>query len=1252
VTQVVAEVLRRGTPKARVTQVVLEVLREPAGFSEAKRKRLFLDPPAFLSTTLTDFPVRIRLGTEYTDVFSEIDDADYQKIKITTDLEGANELYVEVEKWDATNQEAILWVKRTLVPATRQFLYLWWGGPANTSYVGQPGSTPAQSVWNSNYKVVYHMFKRTTNIYDTDAIADSTVNANHATGANLDAGDYIDGVNGKALALNGTDEYFDSKANGLDPTAAFTAEFHALFNAYHLDGKRRKLLGIQAGTGTARDLFYFMSHGGPLIPFSYIGGALRHPGRYFLKGAFQYHHVVMTYTGNPSGTLEFTIDGVKSTRSMTGITANTATGVLNFMSGYSSHSNPWEGRVDEVRVSQAKRSDDWIKATWKSFTEDWVVLDTEFLTSTTYGPEPTTTTAPPEEPEMEWGSAEEVWTVDDAIGGDWTDGSVGADRNYRMILAAADLLAPLTVSPFQVRVTFRAHSAQNSVITGASIGRRDGSTDDYVAGNFTRLQFGGSNSTTITAGGTVTSDWADLAYDELYDHLVHLFVDAAPSAYFPFMAGGSGYRENSSDNDTMVEDISGYDSVTDHYYVERVEIRGSVEATTTTAPPPVEYPLEMTLTNPGAESGSTTGWTAESGSMTVVTASPAPFDGTYCFNGGAGGPFQSYQEVDLAANGADLSDVDDGLLAFRVEWWQHCRDVLSAGDLGWVALRFKDASRVVLDEQYGQKWYPYNDGDTYWHPRHFWWEIPAGTRYVDVILAGDGAGTGAEAYINFDSIQAWVVERDGTKYLDTFASYTTGQVPPTAQWAELNSLNPTVWTNTTDWTVEAIASNSYGNKGLDESDVNVEYYYVPAGLEVEDCEALMKYNRDSASEEDPRLAFGIVPYHLTGKSYVAGFGDDAVGAGYISLAVVHPDASGTWEHTSLMPALYPPDGLGEFWLRLRRIEKTLFLKIWRADGSAEPTAWTYRLSDADSGYYQTPVGFPGGVGLLKYAASGPVDVFSLCVGVGSADLPETPAAPPTRVSQYQVQTLRTAGDDTTPVRVSQYQVQVLRQQALLFYTTFREPDYTVGSPPPDWTERWDTAVMAWTVEAGVGTSIRRRILQGVYSGPADLNAMSWNDAGSIADIEILARIKVAAGATYSGVVARGAGSDGSESGYMFCMDESGNQIGLFKEVSGTLTQIGSYVSKTIDADTWYFLRFRLSGTSLRARFWLADGNTSEPGTWDFDTTDSSVTAAGWAGVVANNADMDVDYFAVGTNGNTPPVPDIGMQRGVVMIVVT
>lgn len=89
--------------------------------------------------------------------------------------------------------------------------------------------------------------------------------------------------------------------------------------------------------------------------------------------------------------------------------------------------------------------------------------------------------------------------------------------------------------------------------------------------------------------------------------------------------------------------------------------------------------------------------------------------------------------------------------------------------------------------------------------------------------------------------------------------------------------------------------------------------------------------------------------------------------------------------------------------------------------------------------------------------------------------------------------------------------------------------------------------------------------------------------------------------------------------------------------SGGGVAIGD-VNKSWDTTNFWWLRFRVIGTSLKSKMWQY--GTAEPTTWENDYTNSNVTAAGYIGlgVFYLDANYACLWFAVATGGNTAPAP--------------
>jgi hypothetical protein len=200
--------------------------------------------------------------------------------------------------------------------------------------------------------------------------------------------------------------------------------------------------------------------------------------------------------------------------------------------------------------------------------------------------------------------------------------------------------------------------------------------------------------------------------------------------------------------------------------------------------------------------------------------------------------------------------------------------------------------------------------------------------------------------------------------------------------------------------------------------------------------------------------------------------------------------------------------------------------------------------------------------------------------------------------------------------------------------------YTADVQPSDWTARWVTANNTWAVRSKASTE-GGKVLEN--TGTVDgRHLLSWDaidgDANR-ANVEVLGRMRSSSTLlSQLRLIVRGSGSAASETGYMLDLPSaSATDLRIIKASAGTLTSLGTAYAYTFAANTWYFVRFRANGTSLKARVW-ADGEV-EPSVWHIDITDSSISAAGWTGVgnLESTGTRDFDWISVGTNGDTAPL---------------
>ena len=218
-----------------------------------------------------------------------------------------------------------------------------------------------------------------------------------------------------------------------------------------------------------------------------------------------------------------------------------------------------------------------------------------------------------------------------------------------------------------------------------------------------------------------------------------------------------------------------------------------------------------------------------------------------------------------------------------------------------------------------------------------------------------------------------------------------------------------------------------------------------------------------------------------------------------------------------------------------------------------------------------------------------------------------------------------------------------------YYTDFSE--YTANALPSDWT-RQHSAGYGYYVKTKSGTT-GGKALEGTWGvGLEDFMACTWNDLDSDsnrANTEVFMRIRAdkTTAILQTAAIIRGSRSSNAVTGYVAGLF-GGSGLKMFRMNSGTPSELGSH-SFAWYADTWYKIRFRVNGTSLKAKIW-ADGD-SEPASWHIEVTDSNITAAGWIGAFGYETmypqtKKDYDIFGVGTNGDPAPhIPLLAVSTG-------
>ncbi len=330
-----------------------------------------------VDSNLTHFPVMIRLSgkcgaseQDLTRVFDEVGVED-QKIAVT-DSTGVQQLYVEVEKWDNTNKEAILWVSRSdwVVSSSEDTaIYLYYDADKddNTYFVDVQNSTPAERVWDSYFKLVQHMQDGASNA----ATYDSTSNDND--GAKTGANEPVEAVGkiGDAEDFDGTDDKIDcGDDTSLDITAAITVE--AIIKADTLGAAYRAI--ITRDNGSLQNYTFMVNNDERLRFRIYDTGTPYNAYESAVLVTDTYYHVAGTYDGT---TLNVYKNGTVGDTPVAHAGSIDNDNVSQAIGLRASDNWPVDGIIDEVRISSIDRGAAWIKATYNACWDTLVSFSTE-----------------------------------------------------------------------------------------------------------------------------------------------------------------------------------------------------------------------------------------------------------------------------------------------------------------------------------------------------------------------------------------------------------------------------------------------------------------------------------------------------------------------------------------------------------------------------------------------------------------------------------------------------------------------------------------------------------------------------------------------------------------------------------------------------------------------------------------------------------------------------------------------------------
>ncbi len=313
------------------------------------------------ASDLNNFPMLVDMTDADLALYAQADGDDI----LFTSSDGTTKLDHEIELYTTATGRLTAWVRiPTLDYDNDTTIYMYYGNSGATNQENVTG------VWDSNYKGVWHMGESAT--VASDLVLDSTSNANNASSTGTSFPVLATGKIGSGQDFDGSNDYLRvvQDDNSLDLNWTSTNyTFEGWINYDNNNANYKRIMTKWDGAASGGTGWAFDGGDGP--------GVTAEPDIYARDGTQQaltrvdadlsldtWYHVVAVAEGN--GTLgRIYVNGTSVTLRNDSdwididSTANTVHMAIGILSDDLSTS-PWDGLLDELRISNTARSADWI----------------------------------------------------------------------------------------------------------------------------------------------------------------------------------------------------------------------------------------------------------------------------------------------------------------------------------------------------------------------------------------------------------------------------------------------------------------------------------------------------------------------------------------------------------------------------------------------------------------------------------------------------------------------------------------------------------------------------------------------------------------------------------------------------------------------------------------------------------------------------------------------------------------------------
>ena len=342
----------------------------------ANREKIRLNG-SLIPANLTNFPVALNINAtsgrtdkDLSGIFTELGT---NKLKLAVTLEdGITECYVEVTNWQNASNYANLFVKvPSLTAGQDKILYLYYDStqPDNSVNVGAPNSSPGRLVWDSDFELVYHFDETTA----SGQLTNSVENLNHGTPNNFAAGSEDNDADGASWHFDGTNDWVEIG----DPFYSDDITIEVLFkpdasitSTKALVHKRNLAGTVNSAGNTALEYYLYCPATNELKVQCYDSSAIKTIDT--ASGDNEVRVAALNYggfvsTGNGGNAKIFWNGQANAGTTPPSALNNTGSSLQIGSRSADNDTRYWDGRVYEVRISSAARSDDWLEYTYLNF---------------------------------------------------------------------------------------------------------------------------------------------------------------------------------------------------------------------------------------------------------------------------------------------------------------------------------------------------------------------------------------------------------------------------------------------------------------------------------------------------------------------------------------------------------------------------------------------------------------------------------------------------------------------------------------------------------------------------------------------------------------------------------------------------------------------------------------------------------------------------------------------------------------------